>query len=109
KDGAARVVATRYLRIRRDDAIGDGLHRSALGTGKKQPWARLCRRRRISRIRRPRQMIENHGGTAVGHAEQEARRARQQLAPAEGYLGNAFFHAILHTRAVLWPNGPMVA
>src|SRR5262249_43762846 len=110
KDGAASVVATRYLRIRRDDAIGNSLHRSALGTTKKQPGARLCRRRRISRVRRPRQMIENHGGTAGRHPEQEARRARQQSGPAAVYLGNAFiFHAILHTRAVLWPNGPMVA
>jgi hypothetical protein len=51
-------------------------------------------------------MIENHGGTALRHAEQEARRAREQLAPAEVYLGKAFiFHAILHTTAVLWPNG----
>jgi hypothetical protein len=55
-------------------------------------------------------MIENHGGTALRHAEQEARRTRQQLAPAEVYLGKAFiFHAILHTTAVSWPNGPMVA
>src|SRR4051812_17001557 len=76
-DGASGVFSARRIRVGWNDAVREGFDGTALRAGEEKPRARLCRNRRISRVRFPGKMITDDGGAPRQTAEQGKRGTSQ--------------------------------
>jgi hypothetical protein len=79
KDRTASILAAGRLRVGRNDAIGDGLNRSPFCTSEEKPRTGLGGNRRVTRVWRPGEVIEEDRGAARRTAQQKKSCARQQL------------------------------